>query len=639
MTYRVPSSSVDITKENIETIKALFPEIMTDGDKIDFDMLRTVLGEEIDDNQERYNFTWQGKKDSILGAQKPSKGTLRPDIEASKNFDTTENLYIEGDNLEVLKLLQKSYNGKIKMIYIDPPYNTGNDFVYKDNFKDTIQNYLEQTGQVDEEGRKLTTNIESNGRFHTDWLNMIYPRLKLAKNLLTDDGVIFISIDHNEMASVRKIMDEIFGEGNLLSELVWDLGAGTQAGHFTRSHEYILAYTKDKSNLSNFSGGEGIIEDRANKKISIKNPSSQFEFPEGTKFDAEDGTEFKGEWGGTEKVRLIKGKMVAENGKLKESITLEAGWAMKNQMKSWFEGKDTFDTKGQKVVGFYINRNGIVRYQKERTVVNPSTILRGLGSTKIGSSIVSELLGELDIFDFPKPLSLLKFLLELVIKEDDLVLDFFSGSATTAHALMELNAERLGKSKFIMVQLPEGIDEKEEAYEKGYRFITEIGQKRINLAGEEIIKKYPEAEGNIDIGFKVLKLDKSNIREWNADFDNLEDTLETYSDVFVPGREELDIVYEIMLKNGLELTYPMNTFQVDGKNIYDIALGNLFICLDDDINQSIARAIIEKRDAHGIETSTVVFKDSGFNGKDSEKLNCFELLKDAGYHEEHLITI
>ncbi|MED3906821.1 site-specific DNA-methyltransferase, partial [Geobacillus thermodenitrificans] len=335
---KLDGKSMDIVKANIEALKQLFPDVVTEG-KIDFEKLKLILGEEIEARNEKYEFTWHGKTQAMKLAQTPSTGTLRPDKASSKNWDTTENLYIEGDNLEVLKLLQKSYFGKIKMIYIDPPYNTGKDFVYKDDFRDNIKNYKEITQQT------TKANTETSGRYHTDWLNMMYPRLKLARNLLREDGIIFVSIDDREKANLRKIMDEIFGEENLLSELVWDLGTGTQAGHFTRSHEYILTYAKHKDSLPNFSGGDGVIEDRATKKISAKNPASTFDFPAGVKFEAPDGTEFTGEWGGTEKIRLIKGRMIAKNGKLAEPVTLEAGWAMKKQMESWFKGEETYDSK------------------------------------------------------------------------------------------------------------------------------------------------------------------------------------------------------------------------------------------------------------------------------------------------------
>ena len=448
-------------------------------------------------------FTWYGKENAIIESMTPSTGTLRPDKESSKNWDNTENLYIEGDNLEVLKLLQKSYFGKVKMIYIDPPYNTGNDFVYKDNFRDDITSYKKITNQT------TKANPEINGRYHTDWLNMMYPRLKLARSLLREDGVIFISIDDNEQVNLKRMCDEIFGEENILANLIWDLGTGTQAGHFTRGHEYILAYSKNKIKLNNFSGGDGFIEDRANKKISTKNPASKFTFKKGTKFDAPNGTEFLGEWGDSEKMRLISGRMICENGVLKEDVVIEAGWAMKNQMESWFNGNETYDTKGQKVIEFFFNKNGVLRYKKERAIINPSTMLKSKGSTKQGTDLLKDLLGNIsDGFDYPKPLSLIDYIVGLCTKENDIVLDFFSGSSTTAHSVMKLNAEKNNKCKFIMVQLPEETDEKSEAYKAGFNNICEIGKERIRRAGDKIISENKDKEGieNLDIGFKVFKL-------------------------------------------------------------------------------------------------------------------------------------
>jgi len=649
--------SLDITAQNIARLKELFPEILTDGQKIDFDMLKAVLGEVVEGGQERYQFTWRGKKEIITGAQKPSKGTLRPVLKNSENFDTKENLYIEGENLEVLKLLQKSYNGKIKMIYIDPPYNTGKDFIYKDNFKNSMKAYLDSTGQTDSFGNLLSTNSDLNGRFHTDWLNMIYPRIKIARNLLSEDGLMFVSIDDAEFMNLKKVMDESFGEENKIAELVWDLGTGTQAGHFTRSHEYLLVYAKNKNLVSNFKGGEGIIQHSALKKISAKNPSSEFHFKAGTKFEAPHGTELVDSWGGSEKTILKSGRMISENGYLKEDVVLEAGWAMKNQMISWFSGEETFDSKGQKVLEFYFNSSGVLTYKKDRSIVNPATVLKGYGSTKNGSLRIKELF-DTEVFNFPKPVDLLKFLIKLCTNENDIVMDFFSGSATIADSILQLNFEDNKNRKFILVQFPENLDDslktaKDDAkrtIENAINYLdeigrphtlTEIGQQRIRLVMQEIQNKILSADKddfNIDLGFKVFTLAKSNIREWNVDFEHLNEELDLHETPFIEDRSELDIVYEIMLKQGLELTYPIETFEVNGQTIYDIAFGSLFICLSHKITPDIAKAIIARRDEHGTETSGVIFSDTGFE-TDSDKLNCIEILKDAGYPEDNLLTL
>ncbi|NLJ17671.1 site-specific DNA-methyltransferase [Globicatella sulfidifaciens] len=691
MVKKVNGESVDITKQNIERLKELFPEVFTDGEKIDFDMLKTVLGEVIDDNHERYQFTWHGKKQAILGAQKPSKGTLRPVPEKSKNFDTTENLYIEGDNLEVLKLLQKSYNGKIKVIYIDPPYNTGNDFIYKDNFTDGVQNYLEQTGQVDSEGNQLSTNTESNGRFHTEWLNMMYPRLKLARNLLSDDGAIFIHIDDNELANLKKICDEIFWPQNHINTItVKTKVAGVSGSHMGKSlqnnAEYILFYCK---NINSF-----LIDNPPKKRQEL------YSFIKGME---ESGKSWKytsviteldeGEYvktikaGNGDEIRVFKhskysfssvSRIANEefNGDIKSVYykyinkifrTTNAQSSIRKKVMEETQDIDSdlisieyIPTKGK-------NAGKVTRLYYKDKVRNLVAFLNDVVSQE--SDAIYKLDNKGNIWDdinynnlaneagitFPngqKPVRLIRDLIEMFNDKDAIIMDFFSGSATTAHATMQLNAEDGGNRKFIMVQLDEPLDEKSDEYKAGFKTICDIGQERIRRSGEKIKQELLEKQkkagmldkdvvnpDSIDTGFKVLKLDKSNIREWNVDFDNLEFELDLYETPFIEDRNELDVVYEIMLKYGLELTYPINTFKVDGKNVYDIAFGNLFICLDKDINTRIAEAIIAKRDEYGIETSSVVFSDAGFAGNDSEKLNCIELLKDAGYSEDSLLTI
>ena len=618
---RIPSSSPDLTQENIEKLKELFPEVISEG-KIDFDMLKTVLGKEVDNRNERYRFEWHGKREALLGAQQPSKGTLRPDKEASKNFDTTENLYIEGDNLEVLKLLQKSYNGKVKMIYIDPPYNTGNDFVYEDDFKDNIKNYLVQTGQVDENGQKISTNTESSGRFHTKWLNMMYPRLKLARNLLTEDGVIFISIDDTEQEKLKMVCNDIFGEANFLAQITWERAFApiNLKKHFSESHDFILCYAKNIDNAKN--NGLPQTEDVIAR---YKNPDNDKRGPwQSDNFSVGPAIESK-----RYEIITPSGRSIFPPDGRCWLLTKERYQEFLEDNRIWF-GED----------GNNVPR--IKRFLSEvKSTVTPMTIWKyqDVGHSQSASQNLKKLFDDKSYFTYPKPVKLIKRMIELYSDSDSLILDFFSGSATTAHAVMKLNAEDRGNRKFIMVQLPEEIEEKSEAYKAGFHTISDIGQERIRRAGEKIIEEHPGASEHLDIGFKVLKLDKSNIREWNVDFKELEKQITSYDNMFVPNRTELDVVYEIMLKYGLELTYPVNTFQVNGKNIYDIAFGNLFICLDDNIDTTIAQAIIDKRNDYGIETSSVVFADHGFHGNDSEKLNCFKLLEDAGYQDEQLMTI
>jgi adenine-specific DNA-methyltransferase len=637
--------TLDITKQNIERLKELFPEVVTDGKKIDFDQLRAVLGKVVEDHHERYQFTWYGKKQAILGAQKPSKGTLRPVPEKSKNFETTENLYIEGDNLEVLKLLQKSYNNKIKVIYIDPPYNTGNDFVYKDNFKDGVQNYLEQTGQVDTEGNYLSTNTEGNGRFHTDWLNMMYPRLKLARNLLTDNGVIFISIDDNEENNLKRICDEVFGSEQYVATFPWRKRTAKSDVPFgvSQDYEWIICYAKSNTFIASIKGGNRKyyetpdlpnrpwrIHDLTKQTSASERPKSYFTI-----------------------INPKSGKKYPANPNRTWAITEETFQKYYDENRIVFP--DDYDFLNISRPAFrYFKEDDMKKAGDLFGYIAVSTNLpTEVGMTQDGTKDISDLFSS-KIFGFPKPVELIKYLIQIstVLDKEAIVLDFFSGSATTAHAVMKLNAEDSGNRKFIMVQLPEALEEKSEAYKDGYRTICDIGEERICRAGEKVIQELVEKQKSagmldentvdpesLDIGFKVLKLDTSNIREWNVDFDNLKDELDLYETPFIEDRTELDVVYEIMIKYGLELTYPIETFEVDGKNVYDIAFGNLFICLADNINTNIAQAIIAKRDEYGIETSSVVFSDIGFKGNDAEKLNCIELLKDAGYPEDNLLSI
>ncbi|MFC0475275.1 site-specific DNA-methyltransferase [Robertmurraya beringensis] len=623
MDNKLSGESTDLTKRNLERLKELFPEVLTDGDKIDFDQLKTVLGEAVEDKSERYQFTWHGKKQTILGAQKPSKGTLRPDPEKSKGFDSTENLYIEGDNLEVLKLLQKSYNGKIKMIYIDPPYNTGKDFVYKDNFRDGVQNYLEQTRQIDAEGNRLTTNTESNGRFHTDWLNMMYARLKLARNVLTDDGVIFISIDDSEQEKLKMICNEIFGEGNFIAQIIWERSFApiNLKKHFSESHDFILCYAKDRNQLicNGLPQTEELLARYKNPDHDPRGPWQSDNFSVGPAIEEK---RYEITTPGGRKIYPPDGRCWL--------LTKERYQEFLADNRIWF-GED----------GNNVPR--VKRFLSEvKSTVTPMTIWKHeeVGHSQSASQALKKLFNEKSYFTYPKPVDLIKRLLMLYTNSDSIVLDFFSGSATTAHAVMQLNAEDGGNRKFIMVQLPELLDEKSEAYKDGYRTICDIGEERIRRAGEKIKQESAGIDPeSLDIGFKVLRLSSSNIREWNTDFENIEDELDLFESPFMDERSELDIVYEIMLKHGLELTYPIEVFEVNGKNVYDIAFGNLFICLSDHIDTRVAQSIIDKRNEYGIETSSVVLSDAGFGGNDSEKLNCMELLKDAGYPEDNLLTI
>lgn len=626
----------DIAEENIQKLKQIFPDIFTE-DKVDFEKLQQVLGDYVEDSNERYNFTWNGKGRALRLSQTPSLGTLRPCKEESKDWDTTQNLYIEGDNLEVLKLLQKSYHGKVKMIYIDPPYNTGNDFVYPDDFHDSLENYKKLTGQVDSEGNRISTNTEASGRYHTDWLNMMYPRLKLARNLLTDDGVIFISIDDNEVDNLKKICNEVFGEDNFIGCVTRVAKTTSFRGNYLApSKDYIVCFSKfvdylkpfidEVDNVSQFNKVEeygsrkgekyrddiafylSTLETRPNQRYFIECPDGQKVIPPGNTFPPEKPVSGDGVWRWSldnynEKKDLIvfkkstRSPLIDENGN-------QANWNL--YTKSYLNDKLEKGNIPRDIFEGFLNRNG-------------SGDLKNLNIP----------------FSFPKPMKLISYLMKISCTGgNDIILDFFSGSATTAHAVMQLNAEDGGNRKFIMVQLPEPTDEKDEAYKAGYMNICEIGKERIRRAGEKIKEENKDKENiaNLDIGFKVLKLDTSNIRKWQPDYDNLEQSLLDYVDNYAEGRMELDVVYEIMLKYGLDLTYPVDEFTVAQKKVYSIGFGMLMICLDNEITTEVTKGILEKVKELAPESTRVVFKDNGFK-TDSNKTNIKEILKCGGIEE------
>jgi len=610
--------SANLTAANIEKIAELFPGVVTEG-KVNFDLLRSLLGDEVY-GDEAYEFTWVGKRAAIAEAGRPIRKTLRPCVEESKNWDTTENLYIEGDNLDVLKLLQESYLGKVKMIYIDPPYNTGNDFIYRDNFTRNKDEYDEEAGVYDEDGDRLFRNTESNGRFHSDWCSMMYPRLVLARNLLRNDGVIFISIDDNEVGDLRSICDEVFNEGNLLCQAIWDLGTGTTAGHFTRAHEYILVYAKNKMKLPNFKAisDESIVHG-ALKKISKANPATEITFPAGFPFEGDNAT-FTGVLGGSEKEFILSEKMEFRDGKLIAPTIIRAGWGMANQIKDWIAGRETYDSKGQKVVRFYFNKQGILFYEKERGTYNPKTVLSGIANTKNGSSELSGLF-DFKPFDFPKPSELIKYLVLLVTSNDSLILDFFSGSATTAHAVMQLNAEDGGKRKFIMVQLPEPCPEGSEAAKAGYKNICEIGKERIRRAGEKIKDEAGLTAQNLDIGFRVLKLDDTNMKDvYYAASEYTQDLLSMMEDNIKDNRTDMDLLYACLLDWGLPLSMPHTQEKIGGFTVHTYNDGDLIACFDKHISDDVVKEIARRQPLRA------VFRDSSF-ASSPEKINVEEIFK------------
>ncbi len=610
------STSTNIVADNINKLKELFPEAFTEG-KVDFDALKEVLGEYVDGRDERYSFTWNGKSKAQMIAQTPSTGTLRPCKEESVDWDSTQNLFIEGDNLEVLKLLQKSYHKKVKMIYIDPPYNTGNDFVYKDNFKDNIKNYKEITGQVDGEGRSLSNNPETSGRYHTDWLNMMYPRLKLARNLLTDDGVIFISIDDNEVSNLRKICDEILGEENFIADLIWQkkFSRANDASYFSTMHDHILCYAKRTKLNNNGSSWELNLLPRGD------------EIPDGYSNPDDD---YRGLWTSV----VLSAKSGTE--KLVYEITTPNGRkCLPPDGRFWGVNRDRFsELVADNRIWFGKDGSGIPRLKTFLSEVQdglrPNTIWfhQEVGHNQEGRQEVKKLFDDKGYFDGPKPVRLLDRIIQISnLSSNDVVLDFFAGSATTGHAVINYNACHETALKYILVQLPEATDEKSEAFKSGYKTIAEISKERIRRAAAKIQAENPDYNG--DLGFKVFKLDSTNIKPWELDFDLTEQDLEDQISNIKTDRKEEDVLYEVLLKYGLDLTLPITEHSIAGHKVFDIGMGALMVCLSDNISLEVAEGIAKLKEELNPEIMRVVFKDAGF-ADDVVKTNALQILKQAG---------
>lgn len=640
--------SADITADNIKKLKDLFPEIVTEK-KIDFEKLRLILGDEVDESPERYNFTWNGKKRAMKFAQKPTTATLKPKKDKSKNWDDTKNIYIEGDNLEVLKLLQKSYSNRIKMIYVDPPYNTGKDFLYKDNFHEPMKNYMEQTGQMDGEGLSLKTNIETSGRFHTDWLNMIMPRLKLARNLLSDDGVMFISIDDAEVDNLTKIIKEVFGESTFVMPLIWRLPRGINAGLISKAHEYILVVTKSVGILKhfNFFGEKEYSIDRTNKKIDGRHPASIIHFPANkVRYEGKNQV-LTNEISGSEKV-IIHGEMILENGYLTSEVDLEAGWTMKKMITDWLDGKEVYDTKGQKIVEFFFKENGKLQSKKDVSTQIVKSVLDGIPDNQMAREEINSLFGEQDIFSYPKPSGLVKYLAGLVLEDDDIILDFFSGSGTTAQAIVDLNDELEINANWIMVQLPENLDytlkissgDAKTTVENAINMCEKLKLPHsLTELAIERIKRVIEKSNNVNLhGFKVFELSESNLKKWSSDVTDLNQQIEMQVDNFNKEIEKLDVVYEIMLKQGLDLNLPIKEEKFENSTLYNLAYGSLFIVLGENIKANISTKIATLIKNENLEDVSVVFQDTGFSN-DSEKLNSIEILNSVGVQYDDILSI
>ena len=607
------SISEDILSSNITKLKSLFPEIVTEG-KIDFEAFKSVFGDEIEEGEEYYRFTWAGKANARREAQKPSTGTLRPATEESVDWDNTQNLYIEGDNLEVLKLLQKGYAGKVKMIYIDPPYNTGKDFVYKDNYKDNLRNYQEVTGQLDNKGNKLSTNSDSEGRYHSNWLNMMYPRLRLARNLLSDDGVIFMSIDDNEVANLRQASNEIFGTDNFISNMIWqkNYSPRNDAKYFSDMHDHILVFSKNKSKFKRNLLPRTVEQ---NKRYTNRDNDP------------------RGDW----KAENLSVKTYSQANDF-EIITPGGKTITPPNGRCWTHSKEKIDELdkdnriwwGEDGNNVPSKKSFLLEVQQGRV---PTTLLfrEDVGDNQAASKRIIELFKSKP-FDTPKPTGLIKHFLSIsTSNESDIILDFFSGSSTTADAVFSKNIEDSGKRKFIQVQLPELTNVKSEANKMGYNTITEIGKERIRRAAKKIAEENPEKAKNLDLGFKVFKLDTSNIKGWDGNPANLDESLFDTQDNIKTDRTEYDVLYEILLKYGLDLTLPIEEKQIENKTVFSVGYGALFICLADNITNAVAQGIGEWKEELEPEICRVVFKDSGFT--DVDKTNSIQTLKRFGIAE------
>lgn len=577
--------SMDKVAANVAKLRELFPNCVTERinnegkleHAIDFDMLKQELSDHVVDGlQERYQFTWPDKRKAILAANAPINKTLRPCREESVDFDNTENLYIEGDNLEVLKLLQETYLGKVKMIYIDPPYNTGNDFVYEDDFKQSADEYIDNSGQLDEEGNRLVANTESNGRFHTDWLNMIYPRLKLAKDLLSDDGVIFISIDEHESDNLKKVSHEIFGEQNYFGDLVWEattqpINAGSAKFGLQKKTEIILLYGKNKSKISGF---------------NLEQEASDLSYPHTGKF-------------GSCRFEVIEKSDAGDYNR--DSMKFKILGQSPRPGKRWQIGKDLAIKLAEEgkleIVDGLVKRAVYPEDEIDKIKVKPFWSLmlaENVGSAKNGKEELNSVMGTPIGFDTVKPLGLIKKLLSYIGK-NYLILDFFSGSATTAHAVMQLNAEDGGKRKFIMVQLQEECAENSEAYKAGYKNICEIGKERIRRAGKKIKEENPLTTQDLDIGFRVLKCDSSNMEDvYFTPKEYMDKQQSLFVDNIKKDRNDEDLLFDAMLKLDTPLSSKIEKITIAGKTVYNVAQGHLMACFDKNVTDEVITAIAKE---------------------------------------------
>lgn len=606
--------SKDLSQDNLAKIQAAFPNCVTERKNaqgqlelaIDFDLLRQELSANIVEGpQERYRLDWPGKREAMLTANAPIAKTLRPAREESVNFDDTENLFIEGDNLDALKLLQETYLGKVKMIYIDPPYNTGNDFVYNDDFAESTEDFLQRSNQKDEQGNRLVSNAESNGRFHSDWLSMMLPRLKLARNLLRSDGVIFVSIDDGEQAALKKICDEVFGESNFISNLIWEkkYSPSNDAKWFSDNHDHILVYAKNKNDwypkaLPRTSAQDDRYTNRDNdlrgpwksSDLSVKSYNENYDYS----------------------IETPSGRVVTPPQGRCWVVSKERFEELIKDNRIWFGEKGS-------------NVPSIKRFLSEvKDGIVPMTIMKykDVGHNQTGRQELKKLFDDGGFFDSPKPVSLMRYLIFVAnAQPEDYVLDFFAGSSTTAHAVMQLNAEDGGNRKFIMVQLPEAVDEKHEAYKAGYKTIAEISKERIRRAGAQILEGDCHEDWNKDIGFRVLKVDTSNMQDVYYQPQQLkQNDLFASVDNIKPDRSSEDLLFQVLLDWGVDLTLPIRRESIQGKDVFIVDDNALVACFEQGISEALIHELAE------LKPLRAVFRDNGF-ASDAVKVNVTQIFK------------
>lgn len=600
--------SENIQQDNVAKIAALFPNCVTEArgedghlkKAINFELLKQMLSDSVIDGDEAYEFTWVGKKASIVEANRPIRKTLRPVKADSVNWDTTENLYIEGDNLEVLKLLQESYLGKVKMIYIDPPYNTGNDFIYNDDFKMSSEDYADESGEVDAEGNRMFKNTDSNGRFHSDWCSMIYSRLMLARNLLSKDGVIFISIDEHEDSNLKKICDEIYGRANYIGDIVWEsttqpINAGSAQFGLQKKTEPIIVYAKQKENIKGF---------------VLKETDNGLKYPHVGKY-------------GPCRFKIIEKSDAGSYSR--PSMKFQILGQYPREGKRWQIGEETarqLEREGKvEIVDGIVKKAVYPEDEKDKKQYVPFWSFfdaKQYGTAQTGKDELNKVMETAMGFDTVKPIALIKSII-FHMGENNIILDFFSGSATTAHAVMQLNAEDGGHRKFIMVQLPEETDEKSEAFKAGYKNICEIGKERIRRAAKKIHQDNPDA--TFDDGFRVLKLDDTNMKDvYYAAGDYSQDLVSMFESNVKPDRTDLDLLFGCLLDWGLPLSLPYTSEIIDGCKVHTYNDGDLIACFDENMPESVIKTIAKRQPLRA------VFRDSSF-ASSPEKINVGEIFK------------